>query len=357
MKKMLAALPLALLAATAVAPAAAQNVTLYGLVDTGVEVINEAGPDGSTVVRMPTITGQSASRWGLRGSEDLGGGLKAVFLLESGLAPDTGGFQQGGRLFGRQLYVGLQGSWGLLSFGRQYSALLLGGLVDPFLASIYGPGSLDLYFAGPRMDNAVGYLGNFGPLTVSGTYSLGRDNNGSATPACAGESATEDQACRAWSAVVKYDTAGWGVGAWIDTQHGAGAQEDDTDTRSSINGHVKLGATKLFLGLIQRDNEITGLESELWFLGASHAFTPAFTVDAAYYDMDVKDSADDASLLVLRANYLMSKRTTLYATVGHRSNDGAATGGVTLDAQVTPGLRPTAGQSQSGMMVGLRHSF
>lgn len=250
----LASLPLALLAAAA-GPALAQSVTLYGLVDTGIEVINEAGADGSTVVRMPTITGQSASRWGMRGSEDLGHGLKAVFVLESGLAPDTGGFQQGNRLFGRQLYVGLQGGWGTLTFGRQYSALLAGGMVDPFLASIYGPGSLDIYFAGPRMDNAIGYSGSFGPLSVGGTYSLGRDNNGSAAPACAGESPTDDKACRAWSAVVKYDTAGWGVGAWIDTQHGAGAQQNDTDTRSSLNGHVKLGAAKLILGVIPRQRD------------------------------------------------------------------------------------------------------
>ncbi|WP_235972231.1 porin [Aquariibacter albus] len=352
----LASLPLALLAAAA-GPALAQSVTLYGLVDTGIEVINEAGADGSTVVRMPTITGQSASRWGMRGSEDLGNGLKAVFVLESGLAPDTGGFQQGNRLFGRQLYVGLQGGWGTLTFGRQYSALLAGGMVDPFLASIYGPGSLDIYFAGPRMDNAIGYSGSFGPLSVGGTYSLGRDNNGSAAPACAGESPTDDKACRAWSAVVKYDTAGWGVGAWIDTQHGAGAQQNDTDTRSSLNGHVKLGAAKLILGVIHRDNEITQLKSDVWFLAGSYAVTPTFNVEAAYYDLNVKNSENDSSLVVLRANYLMSKRTTLYATVGHRNNDGTANGGVTLDAQVTPDLRPAAGQSQSGMMVGLRHTF
>ncbi|MCA3188107.1 MAG: porin, partial [Cupriavidus sp.] len=79
--------------------ASAQSVTMYGVVDTGVEFVNNVGAAGNSVVRMNTLTGTVPSRWGLRGTEDLGGGLKSVFVLEGGFAPDSGNANQGGRLF------------------------------------------------------------------------------------------------------------------------------------------------------------------------------------------------------------------------------------------------------------------
>lgn len=89
----------------------ASNVVLYGIVDVGVERIGGVAV-GTARENLTRITGsnQIASRWGLRGSEDLGGGLRAVFQLESGFAPDTGTLMQNGRLFGREATVGLAGS-------------------------------------------------------------------------------------------------------------------------------------------------------------------------------------------------------------------------------------------------------
>lgn len=78
----------------------------------GVEYVNNVGTTKSGLVRMPNLTGTVPSRWGVRGKEDLGGGLHAVFTLESGFAPDSGVSNQGGRLFGRQANVGLSGPWG-----------------------------------------------------------------------------------------------------------------------------------------------------------------------------------------------------------------------------------------------------
>src|SRR5690348_3984282 len=101
------------LAACASSASHAQSaVTLYGVIDTGVEYVTNVGPQKSSVVRMPTLTASLPSLWGLRGKEDLGGGLSAVFVLESGFAPAQGTLNQGGRLFGRQAYVGLSGRWG-----------------------------------------------------------------------------------------------------------------------------------------------------------------------------------------------------------------------------------------------------
>jgi predicted porin len=91
------------------AGAASAHVTVYGILDTGVERLNHV--NGGSLTRVPTLTGgQFPSRWGLRGAEGLGDGLSAVFALESGLAMDTGSSLQNGRLFGRQAFVGLSGN-------------------------------------------------------------------------------------------------------------------------------------------------------------------------------------------------------------------------------------------------------
>ncbi|MFY1850008.1 porin, partial [Achromobacter dolens] len=120
MKKTL--LAAALLAGFAGVAQAETSVTLYGIIDTGIgyNKISGAG-DAKNGSRIGMINGvQNGSRWGLRGSEDLGDGLRAVFQLESGFDSGNGKSAQNGRLFGRQATVGLASdSWGQLDFGRQ----------------------------------------------------------------------------------------------------------------------------------------------------------------------------------------------------------------------------------------------
>ena len=129
MKKTLVALA----ALASVGAAFAQStVTLYGRVDVALMYIEQktttllqgtqktaTGNPGFAV----NSAGLTGSRWGLKGSEDLGGGLKAIFQLESGFTVDTGGSGQGGLLFGRQAYGGFEGNWGTFTVGRQYSPL------------------------------------------------------------------------------------------------------------------------------------------------------------------------------------------------------------------------------------------
>ena len=135
---------------------AQSSVTLYGIIDTGVEYVSHANAAGDHVVRMPGVTGELPSRWGLRGTEDLGGGYQAVFTLESGFNVRGGDLGQGGRLFGRQAFVGLKSGFGTLAFGRQYTmtylALQGADIIGP---DIYGLGSFDAYVPNGRADNAV----------------------------------------------------------------------------------------------------------------------------------------------------------------------------------------------------------
>lgn len=137
MKKTL--LAAALFAGFAGVAQAETSVTLYGLIDTGIGYnrVEERGADGDKqkATRVGAITAtQSGSRWGLRGSEDLGDGLRAVFVLESGFGSGNGDSLQGGRLFGRQATIGLASdSWGRFDLGRQTNiASKYFADIDPF---------------------------------------------------------------------------------------------------------------------------------------------------------------------------------------------------------------------------------
>jgi hypothetical protein len=113
---------------------------------------------------MPSLGGgMFPSRLGFRGSEDLGGGLKAIFTLETGVYVDTGTSGQGNRLFGRQAWVGLAGNWGQLTLGRNYN-MLYNSMpeVEIIGPTQYGLGSLDAGIPNGRTDNSVAYKGTFG---------------------------------------------------------------------------------------------------------------------------------------------------------------------------------------------------
>eukprot|EP01030_Chromulinospumella_sphaerica_P030463 gene30463-31001_t len=109
------ALPATAACALAGAAHAQSNVQVYGLIDAGVESASNATPGGGPKTSV-IPGGRNTSRWGLRGTEDLGGGLKAVFQLEGGILLDSGA--QDGPLFKRQANVGLEGSCGRVVIGR-----------------------------------------------------------------------------------------------------------------------------------------------------------------------------------------------------------------------------------------------
>lgn len=342
--------------------AQAQSVTLYGIFDAGVEYLNNANAAKQSLVRVPSLSGTVPSRWGIRGSEDLGGGLRTVFALESGFFPDTGGSAQGARLFGRQAFVGLQGPWGTVALGRQYTmtfwSLLDADVIGPH---IYSMGSLDAYIPNTRSDNSVSYRGTFGRLTLGGTWSFGRDVSNAGGPAatnCAGENAADKKACRQWSALLKFDAKNWGAALAIDTLRGStGAafglnSSAKSDERMIGNAYVKLGEVKIGGGIIRRDNGGSPApKSDLWYVGLSTPVTPALVLDAQALRLDFKNSDNDARLAILRATYNLSRRTGIYLTTAFVSNGGTAAFSASAGGTVGPGL------SQTGVMAGLRHFF
>jgi len=182
MKKTL--LAAALLAGFAGVAQAETSVTLYGIIDTGLGYNKiSGGPDAINGSRFGMINGvQNGSRWGLRGSEDLGDGLRAVFQLESGFNSGNGNSAQNDRLFGRQATIGLASdSWGQLDFGRQTNiSSKYFGSIDPFGAG-FGQANIGVALSAAntvRYDNMVLYqTPSFSGFQFGVGYSFNADDN------------------------------------------------------------------------------------------------------------------------------------------------------------------------------------
>ena len=169
----------ATLAVFATAAHAQSSVTLYGLIDAGISYVNNSKPatGHDNLFKYDDGVAQG-SRWGLRGTEDLGGGLKALFVLENGFNSGNGTLGQGGALFGRQAYVGLsQDNVGSLTFGRQYSFSTdyLGGNYSTGGQTVAGNYAYHIndvdQLTSSRINNAVKFSSaNFSGLTFGAMY-------------------------------------------------------------------------------------------------------------------------------------------------------------------------------------------
>lgn len=174
MKKSL--LALAALGAFAGVAHAQSSVTLYGIIDEGFNINTNAG--GKHLYNLSSGVMQG-SRWGLRGTEDLGGGLKAIFVLENGFDVNTGKLGQGGLEFGRQAYVGLSSPYGTVTLGRQYDSVV--DFVGPLEAGdqwggyiAAHPGDLDNFNNAYRVNNAIKFTSaDYAGFKFGGLYSLG----------------------------------------------------------------------------------------------------------------------------------------------------------------------------------------
>ena len=173
MKKTIIAV--ALTGVFATAAHAQSSVTLYGLIDAGITYTNNQAGHSNWQQTSGTVNG---NRWGLRGGEDLGGGLKAIFTLESGFSISNGNSLQNNRLFGRQAFVGLASDqFGSLTLGRQYDSVI--DFVAPLslTASPYGgtiaahPFDNDNLNSSDRINNSVKYTSvNYGGFKFGGLY-------------------------------------------------------------------------------------------------------------------------------------------------------------------------------------------
>jgi len=356
------------------------SVTLYGIADTGMEYLTHAGPTGKSVLRIPSVTGVLGSRWGLKGTENLGNGLSAIFRLESGFNLNNGASGQGGRLFGRQAFVGLKSDkYGQLTFGHQYSMTLqMLYTADLVGAAIYSMGSIDGYLSSARSDNMVVYmnkmsLGNYGAMTVGASYSFGRETQ-TGTPGegtCAG--GTWMIQCQGWSAMLQYDAAQWGVGASYDLQRGGGANSaanlfnglapvsmnspHDKSARTLLYGYFKGDAWKVSTGFLGRSvSRVEGasVRSNMYFLQGSYYVTPYFQLMGAVLRAINSQQDTRATMGIARGTYFLSKSTNVYLQAAYMGNSKNAAYTVSGGGGT---IQPPTGQGQFGAMVGIQHQF
>ncbi|WP_307850639.1 porin [Burkholderia cenocepacia] len=154
---------------------AQSSVTLYGNVDAGVGYTNNIS--GGSAVQM--INGRGGSFFGLKGVEDLGGGMKATFWLENGFTAANGALGQNGALFGRQAQVGLAGKFGALTLGNQYDTMV--DNLQAYSSAIYFAGSygaavgdVDNVWGDWHVNNSVKYVTPvLAGFKAEGIYSFG----------------------------------------------------------------------------------------------------------------------------------------------------------------------------------------
>ena len=378
MKKLtlVAAAATALLSSTAVM--AQSSVTLYGLVDAAVTYTTKQVGGSRTGVDAGQL---ATSRWGMRGSEDLGGGLKANFVLEGTLINDTGatGLGFGGNtnsttipgavvgsaagtsnsMFDRQATVGLSGGFGAITLGRQNTVLVDAiGLAEPssFAQSANNP-------------NVVYSLLNSG-----GLYSTFGTNDG-------GAAFRQNNSIRYATPVM----SGFG-GALM---HGFGEQAGNSsaNTYTGISGFFSNGASGVSLGYAKLNNRLDNSKLTMWGGGAKYAVTsgltlratyaqnkvdttnrkiavigagvdflvmPALTLTAAFYNTKqtgVPTTDGKANQFVGLAKYALSKRTNVYTILTHVKAGSPAAAGLGA------GLITAGNDSANRFSVGVLHAF
>jgi predicted porin len=367
-------LALAVLGAFAASAQAQSSITIYGSFDAGVRNVDRSG-NAFDVTTMGSTGTFNSNRLGFRGLEDLGGGLRARFNLETGFNTGTGALNNANnQLFERTASVGLGGAFGFIDLGRQYTnAFLTIAAYDPLSYKYPGIAFAVPATAGVRYNNDLKYTGTFGPVTARAEWAFGEAGGSNVTGAARGLSLSyAGGPFAAGAAYTRFTSGGTAAaptvggtgaafaapGAGIAPATAAaaaaprGAPGRDTE-HWTAGGAVKFGPARVSVGYADQQAEV-GAASDLrdrWmWTGVNYALTPAIELTAAYYKQR-RDGAGlasgDADLAIISATYAFSKRTNLYAGVDYREND--ATFRSTAGAGASPRIR--------GISVGLNHLF
>jgi predicted porin len=344
--------------ALGVAPAAhaQSSVTLYGIVDASLLYTNKTlnTTTGQSTGHQYSFTdsGMSGSRFGMRGAEDLGGGMRAIFQLESGISVANGSLSNSnGNLFGRLAYVGVESHYGTVKAGLQFSPFFLAVYdLDPRDMSYFGSGLVtylnNVYVTGLFNPNGVSYTSpEFGGFQASALLALGG-------------AAGDFQAGRQYSASLRYHIGGFVLDAALYSGNAGGtAASIAIPSAIEFNGRA-LGASYTFSGLTVKaayvQYKVAGsFNSRVFSGGASYRITPALNVDAGVWvTRDGNDSSNNSILASTGVTYSLSKATLTYAQVGFVTNHGAMHNGLSVNNALNLPTGTTAGAN-----IGIRHTF
>lgn len=330
---------LPLLAVLAAPAAMAQsNVTVYGIVD----LFFESASAGNGTVRRIESGGRDGSRLGFTGREDLGGGLNGHFTLEMGILADTGTLDQGGLTFGRQAFVGLGGPWGNLNLGRQNTPQFLTTYVlDPFLLGQSG-----------NLWNVTGYL-NF-RQNSSIVYETPKLGPVSARLMFAPSSGSSPPYGRYVAGSVMYADGPLMLTGSIDRIAGLGATPDQE--YAVMGGTYALGPAKIYAAVQLQKNTVgfpqSSINARVYNIGTRIGFGNTTVVAQAARHKERNQSALNATLVGVGAEYALSKRTNLYGSFSHISNGSSAVWGMGYTQ-----IPVKAGSGVRALQTGINHSF
>jgi predicted porin len=363
-------------------------VTLYGIVDAGFVYNNNSQGQKLYSTSAGNLQGD---RWGLRGTEDLGGGLKALFVLENGFNAFNGTLGQKGDEFGRQAYVGLSSQFGTVTLGRQYDSVVdyTGALeVGSQWASFYGahPGDLDNMNNSNRVNNAIKYASaNYSGITFGGLYSLG---------GVAGQFNRN----QIFSGGVGYAQGPLTLGVGYFNVKNPNFSFFGNNSQSSTTGS-NMSGSQVYSGFASAKTQqviaaggaytfgpatVGGTYSNTEFkdlgqtavagqpagsarsgsakfnnfeLNFKYQLTPALLLGAAYdYTKAYSIANEKIHQGMLGVDYFLSKRTDLYADGIYQHASGTNSVNSTATAQIN-GLSPSSTSNQVAAVVGIRHKF
>ncbi|MDR7008415.1 porin [Paraburkholderia strydomiana] len=362
---------------------AQSTVTLYGAIDEGLQYTSNVKGKSN----IETTSGQdSGDRWGLKGTEDIGGGLKAVFQIENGFNLNTGALGNGGRIFGRQAYVGVQSdSLGTVTFGRQYDPLV--DLLGPLTANGNWAGSLlshvydnDNTDNSIRVSNAVKFVSNkYAGFTFEGMYAFSNAAGGFANNRLYGLAGQYS------SGAVTVAGAYLQVNGNATTNAGGAVSAADTNfnaTRNQIyGGGINYALTSAAtVGFVYTHTNLTNATGSEYFgdlanaanslrfnnfeVNAKYQFTPAFyaglmyTYTMAHYESNAGQSRPHWGNFGGMIDYNLTKRTDVYMQVAYQRASHTDSFAAPLGQAVLVGTdAPSSSLNQTAVLVSFRHLF
>ncbi|WP_175857653.1 porin [Burkholderia anthina] len=335
---------------------AQSNVTFYGVVDSGLLYTSRTFDPGTGKQgghQFAALSGGlTPSQFGLKGTEDLGGGVSAIFALESGLDITKGGFaDSNGNLFGRQAWVGIQSDHGTIKAGVQYS---------PFVLSLVSTDARSASFFGsltPIYVDSVLVTGIFNSNAISYTSPTILGFQGSAMLALGGE-AGQFQAGRQYSAMLNYTHGPILVSAAMYNGNAGGtAATTPIPSTVAFSGRT-LGASYSFENLSVRAAFVSfkvagSFDRRVYGGGLNYQLTPAVDTDlGVWYVDDADDRGSHSVLAAAGVTYSLSKATLLYSQLGFVNNRGTMNIGLSANGAL---YGPSG--STFGATFGIRHLF
>ncbi|WP_347558765.1 porin [Robbsia sp. KACC 23696] len=341
--KKLAILAMGMASACLLPTAHAQSsVTLYGVIDNGIDY---QSPNGAKATVRAVSGGLFASRFGLKGTEDIGGGLHVNFQLEDGFNGETGAAASATAAFNRQAWVGLSGHFGEVRLGLQNTPqyIFLNPELDPLAVQSIGSPMNSLNSLTVRETNAISY---FTPTY----YGL----SAQFMVAMRDTTTKPSQGLQFYNAAVKYINGPFHIAAGYEQAGNA----TGTSLLKIFNAGTSMsfGAARVFLAYHNERQTDNSIKRDTYQLSGSYMLNPANMVVAMYaYEHDRTGQGNNAQQVGLTYEYLLSTRTTLYGAAGFIQNRSKAA--FTLTGTNYAGVAVSPGANTRGVTLGIVHRF